>query len=343
MMSVQLSEGDGIAVLQFDLNYDSEVLSYPEGASPTSGDLIIEGALLASSAAPDRVSIAVVSASSLNPGSGTVVLIPLEVSSQAVVDTQTLLTLSNVSGSDPLGLTVALQVQEGTLTISGAENGQLHKLYFAHYGNGSESGLSILSKIVLVNLDASAAANATIAFNDDAGEPMTVLVDGMVVVGEKNVLIPGNGAVTLATDGQGVVQTGSVIVSSDVELSGTVVFGGSLGLAGVGSSEPLKKFVSPIETAPDRSIGVAMMGLAQDQALELELRDQQGNFVARASVFLAARTHIAKLVDEFAWDSPPDFANFSGTLTATGTADLAATVILVTSDELATLPVTPLE
>ena len=86
-----------------------------------------------------------------------------------------------------------------------------------------------------------------------------------------------------------------------------------------------------------------MMGLAQDQALELELRDQQGNFVARASVFLAARTHIAKLVDEFAWDSPPDFANFSGTLTATGTADLAATVILVTSDELATLPVTPLE
>ena len=203
MMSVQLSEGDGIAVLQFDLNYDSEVLSYPEGASPTSGDLIIEGALLASSAAPDRVSIAVVSASSLNPGSGTVVLIPLEVSSQAVVDTQTLLTLSNVSGSDPLGLTVALQVQEGTLTISGAENGQLHKLYFAHYGNGSESGLSILSKIVLVNLDASAAANATIAFNDDAGEPMTVLVDGMVVVGEKNVLIPGNGAVTLATDGQG--------------------------------------------------------------------------------------------------------------------------------------------
>ena len=85
-----------------------------------------------------------------------------------------------------------------------------------------------------------------------------------------------------------------------------------------------------------------MVGLEQDQTLELELRDSQGTLVTRASVFLGAGTHIARLIDQFAWDSPPDFADFSGTLTAIGTADLAATVILQTSDELATLPVTPL-
>ena len=317
-------------------------MSYPEGASVTSGDLIVEGALLASSAAPGRVSIAVVSTSSLNSGSGTVVLIPLEVSSQAVSQTQTLLTLSNVSASDPLGLTVSLELQDGTLTVTSVENGQLHKLYFAHFGNGSDSGLSILSQIILINLDASSAANAIVEISDDAGDPLNIALEGTLVEGEHDVLIPGNGAVTLTTDGEGLVQTGSVRVSSDVELAGTVIFGGSLGLAGVASSEPLRKFVSPIATAPGMTVGVAMVGLEQDQTLELELRDSQGTLVTRASVFLGAGTHIARLIDQFAWDSPPDFADFLGTLTAIGTADLAATVILQTSDELATLPVTPL-
>jgi hypothetical protein len=48
---------------------------------------------------------------------------------------------------------------------------------------------------------------------------------------------------------------------------------------------------------------------------------------------------VAKLVNEFEWDRPVDFSNFFGDLVVTGVADMAATVILLTPVESATMPV----
>jgi hypothetical protein len=216
---------------------------------------------------------------------------------------------------------------------------QNHKLYFPHFGNGSQSGTSLVSEITLVPSVVGSTATASIEINDDAGNPLSVNLNGDVVAGRQEVLIAANAGVTLRTSGQGPIQAGSVVVSSDVKLAGVILFGGSIGLAGVADSKPLKKFVAPVRVASQRNTGVALMGLGQNQTVQLELRNQQGNLVARASVPLGAGAHLAKFVDQFAWDSPVGFSNFSGSLTATGTAELAATVILVTPGESAALPV----
>ena len=52
------------------------------------------------------------------------------------------------------------------------------------------------------------------------------------------------------TDGQGPIQTGSVVTRSDGNIAGFILYqAGSLGLAGVGASSRLRKSVVPIETA----------------------------------------------------------------------------------------------
>ena len=70
LVSVTLTEGGEIAGLQFDLNYDSAVLSFPEGASVIAGTLIDEQSVLASQATPGIVSIAVASVDGLTPDFG---------------------------------------------------------------------------------------------------------------------------------------------------------------------------------------------------------------------------------------------------------------------------------
>ncbi|HEY3128443.1 MAG TPA: SCE4755 family polysaccharide monooxygenase-like protein [Acidobacteriota bacterium] len=232
---------------------------------------------------------------------------------------------------------VADPTKSASATVSASAQDQ--KLYFPQFGNGSQAGASIVSEITLLPLVVGAAASVAIEVNDDAGNPLSVNLNGAIVAGRQDVVIPANASITLRTDGQGPIQTGSVMVSSDVKLSGVILFGGSIGMTGVADSKPLKKFVAPIRVATGVNTGVALMGLGKDQTVHLVLRTQQGNLVARASLPLGAKAHLAKFINEFAWDSAVDFSNFSGNLTASGTADLAAAVILVRPKELAVLPV----
>ena len=74
----------------------------------------------------------------------------------------------------------------------------------------------------------------------------------------------------------------------------------------------------------------------------LQLRDDLGSIVATTDLFLSPNAQIAQFLTEFDWDGSPDLSDFLGTVTLSAPADFAATVILVTDDEFATLPVTPL-
>jgi hypothetical protein len=130
-----------------------------------------------------------------------------------------------------------------------------------------------------------------------------------------------------------------VTVSSDRKISGVILFGGNAGTAGVGDSRPLKKFVAPMEIGPGINTGVALMGLGQDQTIQLELRDEQGNVVAKGILTLGAKSHLARFITELQWDTSPNLSSFSGTLTAAGTAQFAATVIRVSPGQFTTLPV----
>ncbi|MDA2928492.1 SBBP repeat-containing protein [Acidobacteria bacterium AH-259-O06] len=212
------------------------------------------------------------------------------------------------------------------------------ELFFAHFGDGSSQGASVSSLITLFNLSPTQAARATLEINDDEGNPLTVDLNGNEVNGRIEVMIPPDGSVNLETDGQGPLKTGSVIVTTNGEISGVILFRG-FGVAGVLANQRLRKFRAPMRTGGGLNSGVALMGLGPEQTIDLELLDGTGQVVARVKQPLKPKGHIARFLTEFQWDSPPDFSKFVGTLSATSNEDFAATVILVTSDEFATLPV----
>lgn len=218
-------------------------------------------------------------------------------------------------------------------------SGQDQRLYFAQFANGTQSGASTATEITLQPLVSGATALATVEINDDAGEPLSVNLNGGVAAGRADVLIPANGAVTLRTNGLGPLKTGSLIVSSDVKLMGLILFDGSIGLSGGADSKPLRKFSAPVRMGSGIYTGIALMGLGQNQTVQLELRTQQGNLVAGASLPLGSKAHLARFINQFAWDSAVDFSQFSGTLTTRGTSDMAATAILITPTGSAWLPV----
>ena len=229
----------------------------------------------------------------------------------------------------------------GSEALKGSSESGSGELYFAQFGDGSDAGTSISSLILLFNVG-SESADASIEINDDDGLPMTVDLNGLEVMGLlEDVNIPSNGVVALATEGVGALQTGSVAISSNREISGVILFDGA-GVAGVGSSQRLRRFRAPMQSGQGLNTGIALMNLGDQQVIELNLRNGSGDLLATGSLPMGVKAHTAKFLTQFEWIPPVDFTSFSGTVTATGSADFAATVILVTQGQFATLPVTEL-
>ena len=216
------------------------------------------------------------------------------------------------------------------------------KIYFAQFGDGTAGPSTLFSQLVLVNLDPTNSANVTVRLKQPDGSAMTVDLNGTVVNGESQIVIPVGGTVVLATDGLGTLQRGSVTVCSDVPVAGVVLFGGSVGFAGVGNSVPLKKIVAPIQAeTPGVNTGLAIMGLGVPQTLKVELFDELGQSLAKAELtFATGEEQDARFVDQFIWGTPVDFSNFTRSLVVCGDADFGAVVILVRPEQFATLPVT---
>ncbi len=213
-------------------------------------------------------------------------------------------------------------------------------LYFAQFADGS----GISSQITLFNLNEEQGAATTILLKDDAGEPLTVDLNGEEVNGELEVIIPAGSLRRFETDGLGDTVVGSVTVESDGNLAGVILFGGTTGLAGVGSSVALDEvgFTAPMEvnTGAGTDTGIAVMNLeAQEVTLDLQLCDEDGGVLATAQMALPAMGHRALFVTEVEWDTVVDFSDFDGLLKVTATGSTSATVIQTRPSQLATMPV----
>ena len=156
-------------------------------------------------------------------------------------------------------------------------------------------------------------------------------------------MISAGGLRRFATDGRGTLQAGTETVCSDEPLEGVILFGGSVGLAGVPSNSVLTSgLIAPMETSTEGFVntGVALMNLREEElTLQLELCDEDRNVLATAQVVLAAGAQLARFVTELAWDTPPNFASFSGLLKAAFTGRLAAIVIQTRGKQFATMPI----
>ncbi len=215
-------------------------------------------------------------------------------------------------------------------------------LYFAQFADGG----GLFSQIILYALQNQVDTQVVMTLKDDDGNPLTVDLNGEEAIGELKTVIPAGGLRRFKTDSLGDVKLGSVTVASNRRLAGVIVFGGASGLAGVGASEALEGFSAPMETNDQEktSTGVAIMNLEGEKVtLELRLCDRDDELVASAQIDLVMMGHLAMFVSEFPWDDPElDFANFEGTLKATATGRIAATVIQTRPDQFATMPVTKL-
>ncbi|RPI26565.1 MAG: hypothetical protein EHM61_11415 [Acidobacteria bacterium] len=219
-----------------------------------------------------------------------------------------------------------------------------HRLYFAQFGEGADA---VSSRIMLMNLDRTRPAAALISLTDDAGGPLSVDLNGAVVNGETTLTIPAGGLRVLATDGKGPVIAGAVTVRSNRPLSGVIVFGGAIGLAGVGSTMPQAKgFAAPVEAkAGQVGTGIAAMNL-EDKPVRLSFELYRPNNTLQATgepIDLPARGHRALFLNEIKWSPAVDLSNLSSVLRATATGTVGAILLRTqnTPGELATLPVAP--
>jgi hypothetical protein len=242
-----------------------------------------------------------------------------------------------------------LQIRPGefaTMPVSPLTGGASSQtLNFAQFGNGAGA---LFSEIMLVDLDTTQPADVTVAIKDDSGNPQSVVLNGESVPGSKTLRIPGGGLRILSTDGRGTLVGGSVTVTSNRPLAGVILFGGSLGLAGVGASTPLTgSFIAPMEinNAQGINTGIAIQSLetAREITLELQLSDVGGRQVASARAeganALKAGGHVARFLPEFSWTPSLDFSSFTGVLRITASGSVAATVLQVRPGQLATMPV----
>ena len=218
--------------------------------------------------------------------------------------------------------------------------GGAQDLYFAHFGEGEDL---LFSEITLFNLDPEEDAIAKIQIKDDQGDFLSVDLNGELVSGEKEIMIKACDSLLLRTDGQGPVQSGSVRVTSDQPLAGVILFGGSIGVAGVGSSGFVGEGLVAFVESNQAESGIAVMNLeAASQTLTFDLFDIDCNAVANTESELAAMGHLAKFLGELFPDV--DLTEFRGLLKMTAPGKLAATVLQTRTEpnQLATMPVAPL-
>lgn len=167
-------------------------------------------------------------------------------------------------------------------------------------------------------------------------------LNGEEVNGQLDVVIPAGSLRRYATDGLGNTVIGSVTVESDESVAGVILFGGTTGLAGVGSSAALGEtgFAAPMEVGSGTNTGVALMNLeAEEVTLNFQLCDEDGEVLATAQMALPEMGHRALFVTEIDWDTVVDFSNFDGLLKVTATGSTSATVIQTRPNQLATMPV----
>ena len=226
-------------------------------------------------------------------------------------------------------------------TLAGPGQAALHSLHFAQFGEGGDV---LFSQIILFSLDLDGEAKVTIVLRDDEGNALQTDLNGEVVNGQLQATIPAGGLRTFSTDGAGPVVGGSVTVNSDRPIAGVILFGGSVGLAGVGSSPELGLgFLAPMESrlADQIQTGVAIKNLEFEQiTLVLRLLDANGLELATRQLALAPFGHHASFIDQLFGQL--DLSDFAGVLRVETARRITATVLQSRPGEFATMPVTAL-
>ena len=179
---------------------------------------------------------------------------------------------------------------------------------FAHFANGEAGGVTITSDIVLVNVETSTVTPAIYFYNQlgemidadsvvDMSGDLSVAGDGALTVTGG---IPGRGEITISTSGEGALVIGSVRVFGTGRLGGVLRFDlPSVGVAGVGISEPVNDAIFPVRRmAGGINTGAAIRNLSSQPLTVSCMLMQDGEVMDTATGELVGDGHIALFIDE---------------------------------------------
>jgi hypothetical protein len=156
-------------------------------------------------------------------------------------------------------------------------------------------------------------------------------------------------ACLIATDGLGGLTSGSVKVSSNGPIAGFVRFNDpKLGVTGVGSSEPLSRFLAPVRGRAGRIYsGIAIRNIENSPVtVSLSLKDHNGTTIPNGTMTISnldGLGHIAAFIYQLFPDAALD--DFHGSLVAEVSGGRVAATVLdlgTTAGQFTTLPVVPL-
>ena len=212
------------------------------------------------------------------------------------------------------------------------------ELHFAHIGNGD----GITSTLVLMNPSAVQSATGRVHLFDSQGQPLGIAINGTVQAGNFGFELPPLGVGFYATDGLGDLVVGSAHLTSNTLVSGTLLFDGSLGVAGVPGVQPARRFLVPIESNAAQGVqtGVALSN-PNDAEIEvtLLLREASGDLIgnAAATVSIAARGQFSGFPEQVFEGIAVDWENFRGALEVSSQELFNGMAVRVSPGQFATL------
>ncbi len=229
---------------------------------------------------------------------------------------------------------------------------------FAQWGNGTDAfDRSIRSDIILLNSATTGSpVTGTVRFYDQSGEivpPDDILgssggmAEGLRPAGQGDgvdFVIPPLGDMTVSTSGTGTLASGSVQVSSDMDVGGYIRFTiTGVGAAGVGESPVTTAAIVPVRRSGTLSTGLAIRSAETTPiTVNLSLRIN-GVEVANGNVDvdLDPRTRVSMFLQEYFLDA--DTSNFEGSIVMTADGGFAAIALEfdAANGVNTTLPVTP--
>ena len=162
----------------------------------------------------------------------------------------------------------------GTGASASVEATPMAGIDFAHFANGTESGVTITSDIVLVNVETSTVTPAIYFYNQKGemieADSVVDLMGGLEMAGDGSLAVPmgiaGRGEMTISTNGEGALVIGSVRVFGSGRLGGVLRFDiPAVGVAGVGASEPVNDAIFPARRmAGGINTGAAIRNLSSE-------------------------------------------------------------------------------
>jgi sugar lactone lactonase YvrE len=250
------------------------------------------------------------------------------------------------------GMVSAVAVEVGpppghlaTFPVTELDGGYLPRdLRFPLLANGG----GVVSELLLVNPSSSTALTGRADFFDAQGLAVPVGLAGLQPRSRVDFTIPPLGTLRLASDGQGPLFLGSVLVTADRPIGGTIRFAvPGRGIAGAGPGATANGVALPVRRQRSQNLDsvVAITNVGEAATtLHLTLRDGQGQPVAGGALTidtLPARGQVVRFIGDLFPGAGAD--SLEGILIVASTqASVAAIAVEVGPEHVTTAPAMPL-